>query len=103
MSKKKYRANWRLTGLKGTDLRPGDTIELTDAEAAPYVGEGAVLSAVDGKAASGTGAATDDYDTLTVKELAGRAKARDLAAGGKKAELIARLRAADAEAAGPTE
>lgn len=37
---KRYRANWRLTGLKGKDavLHPGDTIELTEEEAAPYIG-----------------------------------------------------------------
>lgn len=42
---KRYRANWNLSGLKGRDLKRGDTIELTDEEAAPYIGDRAGLTA----------------------------------------------------------
>lgn len=37
-----------------------------------------------------------DYDSLTVEELRALCRARDLAVGGKKAELVARLLDADA-------
>lgn len=34
----RYRANWLFLGFKGQDLQPGDEIEATEEEAAPYVG-----------------------------------------------------------------
>lgn len=45
MSERLYRANWKLTGLLGQTLAPGDTIRLTPEMAAPYLGS--VLSPAD--------------------------------------------------------
>lgn len=44
----RYKANWNISGLKGKELKPGDTIELTKDQAAPYIG--GCLSLVEGKA-----------------------------------------------------
>jgi hypothetical protein len=44
---RRYRANWKLTGLKGRDLKIGDTIELTEDEAEPYVGDRTGVTAED--------------------------------------------------------
>ena len=34
----KFRVNWHFTGFREKDLQPGDEVETTEEEAAPYLG-----------------------------------------------------------------
>lgn len=100
-----YRANWTLAGLRGQTLKPGDTIALTEAEAAPYLG--GVLSAVEPAAAADppkqptqppapSAPLTDaDFEKFTKAQLAEKYPQLDFA-GKNKAEMIEMIKAFEA-------
>jgi hypothetical protein len=77
MSKRKYRASWNLAGLKGPDhvVKYGETIELTDEEAAPYVGN--VLSPADAPAPASTEPTSDASTTAPAAKGRGKGKGKE--------------------------
>jgi len=94
---RKYKANWALHGLTEKPLKEGDVVTLSEDEAEPYVG-GVLSLVVEGFGASGTGTPENSYSKLKVEQLRELCGGLALDTTGTKAELIARLEAANQSA-----